>query len=108
MVSAADPAARTAKKKPMRFEDWANFIRCYNPHDRHARTATWDEKTAPEGRCRSSTYEEILARDWTSLDIFWLEDKNLTYLHDLAAPKTWPPRFIENLVAGLESFREVR
>ena len=51
VVSAADPAARTAKKKPMRFDDWADFIRCYNPHDSHARTATWDEKTAPEGRC---------------------------------------------------------
>ena len=52
----------TLKKKPMRFEDLADFIRCYNPQNRHERTATWDEKTAPECRWRSYAYEEIFAR----------------------------------------------
>ena len=32
-----------------------------------------DENDAPEGRWRSYSYEEIVARDKTSLDIFWLK-----------------------------------
>ena len=97
----------TLKKKPMRFEDLADFIKCYNPHNRHERTATWDEKTAPEGRWRSYGYEEIIARDKTSLDIFWLKDKSLTDLDDLPEPGDLAAEIIENLEAGLESFRKV-
>ena len=52
----------TLKKKPMRFEDLAEFIKCYNPPNRHDRTATWDEKNALEGRWRSYTYDEITVR----------------------------------------------
>ena len=89
----------------MRFEDLADFIKCYNPHNRHERTATWDEKTAPEGRWRSYSYDEIIARDKTSLDIFWLKDKSLTDLDDLPEPEDLAAEIIENLEAALESFR---
>ena len=34
----------------MRFEDLSDFVKCYNPQNRHQRKATWDEKDAPEGR----------------------------------------------------------
>ena len=66
----------TLKKKPMRFEDLADFVRCYNPGNRHKRKATWNEEKNPEGRWRSYNYdEELKVRDKTSLDIFWLKDK---------------------------------
>ena len=97
----------TLKKKPMRFEDLAGFIKCYNPLNRHERTATWAEKTAPEGRWRSYPYDEIIARDKTSLDIFWLKDKSLTDLDDLPDPEDLAAEIIENLEAGLASFRKV-
>lgn len=32
----------TLKKKPMRFEDLADFIECYNPENWHDRKPTWD------------------------------------------------------------------
>ena len=96
----------TLKKKPMRFENLADFIKCYNPQNRHERTATWDEKAAPEGRWRGYSYEEIIARDKTSLDIFWLKDKSLTDLDDLPEPEDLANEIID-LEAGLESFRKV-
>ena len=92
----------------MRFEDLADFIKCYNPQNRHERKTTWDEKTAPAGRWRSYGYDEIIARDLkTSLDIFWLKDKSLTDLDDLPEPEDLAAEIIENLEAGLESFRKV-
>ena len=97
----------TLKKKPMRDADLADFVRCYNPKNRHERKATWDEKGAPEGRWRSYTYEEIVVRDKTSLDLFWLKDKSLTDLDNLPEPDDLAAEMIENLEAGLESLRRV-
>ena len=96
----------TLKKKPMRFEDLSDFINCYNPKNRHQRKATYDENDVPEGRWRSYSYEEIIARDKTSLDIFWLKDKSLTDLDNLPEPDNLAEEIIENLEAGLSSFRE--
>ncbi|PIX01055.1 MAG: DNA methyltransferase, partial [Hydrogenophilales bacterium CG_4_8_14_3_um_filter_62_83] len=53
------------------------------------------------------SYEQIIARDKTSLDIFWLKDKNLADLDNLPEPDVLALEIIENLEAGLNSFREV-
>lgn len=97
----------TLKKKPLHFENLKEFIKCYNPENRHKRKATWDEKTNPEGRWRNFTYEELIARDKTSLDLFWLKDKSLTDLDNLPEPDDLAEEIIENLEAGLNSFREI-
>ena len=97
----------TLKKKPMRYEHLSDFIECYNPRNRHRRKATWDEQDAPEGRWRSYSYEELTARDKTSLDVFWLKDKSLVDLDNLPEPDELAEQIVENLEAGLESFREV-
>ena len=91
----------------MRFEDLADFIKCYKPQNRHKRKPTWDADKHPEGRWRKYTYEELTARDKTSLDIFWLKDKSLTDLDNLPEPDELAEEIIENLEAGLNSFREV-
>jgi type I restriction enzyme M protein len=97
----------TLKQKPMRFEHLAEFIECYRPKNRHKRKATWDAENNPEGRWRKYTYEELIARDKTSLDLFWLKDKGLTDLDNLPEPDTLAEEIIENLEAGLASFRAV-
>ena len=97
----------TLKKKPMRFEDLAEFIECYKPENRHKRKAIWDEEKNPDGRWRSYSYDELMARDKTSLDLFWLQDKSLTDLANLPEPDELAEEIIENLEAGLNSFREV-
>ena len=97
----------TLKKKPLRFKDLTNFITCYNPLNRHVRNELWNEQNNPEGRWRRFTYEQIIARDKTSLDIFWLKDKSLADLDNLPEPDELALDIIENLEAGLASFREV-
>ena len=97
----------TLKKKPLRFEDLQEFIANYNPQNRHVRRESWNEATNPEGRWRKYSYEQIIARDKTSLDIFWLKDKSLADLDNLPEPDVLALEIIENLEAGLNSFREI-
>jgi len=96
----------TLKKKTMRLEDLKDFIGCYNPRNRHDRKATWSEEN-PEGRWRTFTYDDIIARDKTSLGIFWRKDKSLTDLDNLPKPDDLAAEIIENVEAGLLSFREI-
>jgi type I restriction enzyme M protein len=96
----------TLKKNPLKLEDLADFIKCYNVKNRHKRKETWSDST-PEGRWRKFTYQDILARDKTSLDITWLKDKSLADLDNLPDPDELALEIIENLEAGLESFRAV-
>ncbi|WP_341937993.1 class I SAM-dependent DNA methyltransferase [Marinimicrobium sp. C2-29] len=97
----------TLKKKPLRYEDLAEFIKCYKPENRHKRRSTWHAEKNPEGRWRKYSYEELIARDKTSLDVFWLKDKSLTDLDNLPEPDELAEEIIENLEAGLDSFRKV-
>ena len=97
----------TLKKKPLRFEDLQEFIACYNPLNRHKRKESWNEQSNPEGRWRKFSYEQIIARDKTSLDIFWLKDKSLADLDNLPEPDVLALEIIDNLEAGLNSFREI-
>jgi len=96
----------TLKKKPLRLEDLRDFITLYHPQNRHKRKETWSAETE-EGRWRKFSYEEIIARDKTNLDIFWLKDKSLADLDNLPDPDILASEIIENLEAGLEQFREI-
>lgn len=91
----------------MRADDLGEFITCYNPENRHARKETWNTDSNPEGRWRKFSYQELITRDKTSLDIFWLKDKSLSDLDNLPEPDELATEIIENLEAGLNSFREV-
>jgi len=97
----------TLKKKTMQFDDLQDFITCYNSENRHDRKETWSEETNPEGRWRKFSYQELVARDKTSLDIFWLKDKSLTDMDHLPEPEVLAAEIIENIEAGLNSFRAV-
>ena len=96
----------TLKKNPLQLEDLADFIHCYNPMNRYKRTATWSEDNK-EGKWRMFTYDEIVARDKTSLDITWLKDKSLADLDNLPDPDELALEIVENLESALGSFREV-
>jgi type I restriction enzyme M protein len=96
----------TLKKKPMTAADLEEFVKLYNPENRHKRTETWSEQN-PDGRWRKFTYEEILERDKTNLDIFWLRDKSLTDLDNLPDPDVLAGEIIENIESGLQSFKDL-
>ena len=97
----------TLKKKTMMLNDLQDFIQRYNPENRFERKETWHESTNPEGRFRKFSYEDIVSRDKTSLDIFWLKDKSLSDLDNLPEPDELAEEIIENIEFGLESFRNV-
>lgn len=97
----------TLKQHPMTDADLQDFIKCYNPSNRHERTETWSESN-PEGRFRKFSVEEILERDKTSLDIFWIKDKSLADLDNLPSPDELAGDIIENLQSALDSFKELQ
>lgn len=96
----------TLKKKPLTLSDLEEFITLYKPSNINKRQETWNEGNE-EGRWRKYTYEEIIARDKTSLDIFWLKDKSLTDLDNLPDPDILANEIIENIESGLNSFKEI-
>ncbi|MCX2681465.1 class I SAM-dependent DNA methyltransferase [Galbibacter sp. EGI 63066] len=96
----------TLKKKTMTEADLAEFVKLYNPGNINKRKETWSVENE-EGRWRKYSYEEIMARDKTSLDIFWLKDKSLTDLDNLPDPDILASEIIENIESGLNSFREI-
>lgn len=97
----------TLKKNPLKYEDLNDFIKCYNPENIHKRKETYDAEKNPEGRWRKFSYKDIIERDKTSLDITWIKDKSLTDLDNLPDPDVLAEEIIENLQAGIESFRDI-
>lgn len=94
----------TLKQHPMTYGDLEDFIKRFNPQNRHQRKETWSEEN-PDGRWRKFGIEEIFARDKTSLDIFWIKDKSLADLDNLPSPDELAEDIIENLQNALDSFR---
>lgn len=86
--------------------DLADFIQCYHPENRYERTETWSEEN-PEGRWRKFSVDEILKRDKTSLDIFWIKDRALADLDSLPDPDVLAADIIENLQSSMDSFQEL-
>ena len=96
----------TKKKNPMRFENLKGFRECYCPDKREDRIETYSEKNL-EGRWRKYSYEEIVTRDKTSLDIFWLKDESLTDLENLPEPDVLAQEIVDEIEAALEGFKSI-
>ena len=97
----------TLKKNPLKLEDLREFVTLYNPKNRNKRKETYHAEKNPEGRWRKFTYDEIMARDKTSLDVTWLKDKSLADLDNLPDPDVLAEEIIDNLEGGLENFRTI-
>lgn len=97
----------TLKKNTLKAEDLNDFIACYGVENRYKRTETYHPDTQPDGRWRRFTYDDIIARDKTSLDITWIKDQSLTDLDNIPDPDVLAEDIVENLEAGLASFREI-
>lgn len=91
----------TLKERPLRYEDLREFIACYNPQNRYERNPSWSEEN-PQGRWRSYDYAELIARDKTNLDIFWLRDESLT--DDVEEPDVIAERIRDDLQKALSRF----
>lgn len=97
----------TLKKNSLKLSDLADFIECYNPTNRQQRVETFHPETNADRQWRKFSYEEILSRDKTSLDITWIKDKSLADLDNLPEPDLLAVDIIENLEAGLANFKAI-
>ncbi len=99
----------TLKQNPLRETDLQDFVDCYRPDDRHHRQETYHAESNPDGRWRKFTYDEVLGRDKTSLDITWIkqgeesEDLSLPELISIIKEKS---NNITEAVAELEKLLE--
>lgn len=105
-VGPADQYPPHTEEEAAALRGFAGF-QCYNPRNRHRRKETWNRQSNPGGCWRKFSYEQIIARDKTSLDIFWLKDKRLADLDNLQEPDELAGEIIESLEAGLNSFRAI-
>src|SRR3989344_3757071 len=89
----------TLKENPLKEEDLDDFVKCYNPENRHQRKET--------ERFKCFAYEEILKRDKTNLDIFWINDESLDDLDKLPDPNIIANELVDDLEDALEQLREI-
>lgn len=89
----------TLKTQQMKYDDLKDFVECYNPQNRFKRKET--------ERFKKFKYDEIIARDKTNLDIFWLKDDSLGDMDNLPDPDVLALEIVENIEAGLASFKEI-
>lgn len=96
----------TLKQNPLTRDDLDEFVACFNPDNRYKRIPTWSEKN-PDGRWRAFSYDELIARDKVSLDIFWLKDDSIADNADLPDPEILAAQILEDLEVALQQFREI-
>jgi type I restriction enzyme M protein len=96
----------TLIRDPLTREDLDEFVECYNPENRQEREETWSEDN-PDGRWRVYDYEELMARDKVSLDIFWIQDESMMDMENLPEPDVIARDIVEELRAALEQFEGI-
>jgi type I restriction enzyme M protein len=89
----------TLKTRALVRSDLDDFVACYNPGNRHERTET--------ERFHAFSYDELIARDKASLDIFWLRDESLEDSENLPAPEVIAAEIVEDLQAALDQFAAI-
>jgi hypothetical protein len=89
----------TLRQNPLRHEHLENFVRAYNPENRHER--------AESERSRPFSYDELLQRDKVSLDLIWLRDESLEDSENLPPPEVLAQEIAEDLEAALAEFAQI-
>ena len=93
---------KTLKQNRLSLDDFSEFIQCFKAEDRSKR-----RESKKIGCWKSFSYDELVARDKTNLDIFWLKDESLEDTENLPPPEVLAQEIVEQLEAALEEFRSV-
>jgi type I restriction enzyme M protein len=96
----------TLKTNPLKPANLDEFVALYHGGGLHERQATWTEAT-PDGRWRAYDYDELVARDKCSLDLFWLKDESLFDAENLPEPDEIAAEIAEDLRSALEQIEEI-
>lgn len=85
----------TLKENPLKTADLDDFLKCYNPKNRHNRKES--------ERFKAFTCDELSKRDKANLDLFRLKDEALEESANLPAPSI----IVADLEAALEQFSAI-
>ena len=89
----------TLKENTLQRPDLDDFVKCFNPKNRHNRKES--------ERFKGFTSEELLKRDKVNLDIFWLKDDAIEDSANLPAPHVIAQEITADLEAAMEQFSEI-
>ena len=93
---------KTLKQNRLSRGDFDEFISCYNAGNINKRT-----ESESIDRWKAYNYDELIARDKTNLDIFWMKDDSLEDTENLPAPEVLAAEIVEQLEFALNEFRTV-
>ena len=96
----------TLKTRRMKRADLDEFVSCFQAGDPGERAPTWSEE-ATEGRWRDFDYDDLVARDKCSLDLFWLKDDSLLDAESLPDPDVIAEEIAEDLRSALEQIEGI-
>jgi type I restriction enzyme M protein len=89
----------TLKENTLKRTDLDDFVKSYNPKNRHNRKEA--------DRFKSFTYDDLIKRDKANLDIFWLKDDSLEDSANLPDPDILAQEIVDDLEAALEQFATI-
>ncbi|WP_394230698.1 HsdM family class I SAM-dependent methyltransferase, partial [Shewanella colwelliana] len=105
---------KTLKTNKLTRSDFNEFVELFKADDLKSRESNWQEEDreedggpGPDGRWREYSYDEVIARDKTNLDISWLKDDSLEDTENLQPPAVIASEIVELLTAALEEFKGV-
>ena len=90
----------------MKRADLDPVVALYQAGALHTRQPTYTEGT-PEGRWRAYDYDELVARDKCSLDLFWLKDESLLDAESLPEPDVIAQEIADDLRSALTQIEEI-
>ena len=89
----------TQKTKAMTRADLEEFVQSYKPGEINKREES--------ERFKKFTYDELMARDKTNLDIVWLKDDSIINPDDLPAPDVIAEEILQNLEGALSEIQDL-
>ncbi len=89
----------TQKTKSLKRADLEDFVQSYCAGHRQDRVES--------DRFKKFTYEELITRDKTNLDILWLKDDSVVDAADLPAPEVIAEEILESLQSAVEEIQAV-
>ena len=90
----------TLKQSPLRRSHLDEFVKCYKPGESRGNREESE-------RFKAFTYEELIARDKTNLDLAWLKDDSIEDAADLPAPEVLAREIMDELETALGEFAAI-
>jgi type I restriction enzyme M protein len=89
----------TQKTNALRRGDLEEFVQAFSAGERN--------KRVDSDRFKKFTYDELIARDKTNLDIIWLKDDSIVDAADLPAPEVIAEEILESLQSSVAEIQAV-